>query len=149
MAETIADNAIIDSQETLAPDENPPIVPTIEEPAPKKRGRPAGARDKVPRVKKPAASIRIVEEPLVPAPEPEVARPKKKRTPPPPESDDEGPSEVPTPPVAQVAPEPVEPPSPRDMYREASQLIFKLQNAKTDTRRSHLQEQYTKGLLAV
>ena len=149
MGETIADNAIIDSQETLAPDENPPIVPTTEEPAPKKRGRPAGARDKVPRAKKPGAIFRIVEEPLVQAPEPEVPRPKKKRTPPPPESEDEGPSEVPTSPVAQVAPEPVAPPSPRDMYREASKLIFQLQNAKTDTRRSRLQEQYTNGLLAV
>ena len=149
MAETIADNATIDSQETLAPDENLPIVPTTEEPAPKKRGRPPGARDKAPRAKKPGAIIRIVEEPLVQAPEPEVPRPKKKRTPPPPESEDEGPSEVPTPPVAQVAPEPIEPPSPRDMYRQASQLIFKLQNARTDTRRSRLQDQYTKGLLVV
>ncbi len=141
MAETIADNAIIDSPETTVPEENP----TIEAPAPKKRGRPAGAKDRAPRVKK---AIVIVEEPLQAPPEPEkkVASPKKKRAPPPPASESEDESSD-TPPVAHEMPE--EPPSPRDMYKEASKMIFRLQNTKNDARRTRLQEQYTKGLLAL
>ena len=136
MAETIADNVTMDSEETSAPEENA----TIEAPAPKKRGRPAGAKDKAPRVKK---AIVIVEEPLlVPEPEKKPPRVKKARPPTPPESESEESSQVPTPPVA-------EPPSPRDMYKEASKLIFKLQHTKNDARRSRLQEQYTKGLLAL
>ena len=147
MAETIADNAIIDSPETSALEDNP----TIEAPAPKKRGRPSGAKDRAPRVKK---AIVIVEEPLqappesIQAPEPEkrVASPKKKRAPPPPASESEDESSD-TPPVAHEMPE--EPPSPRDMYKEASKMIFRLQSTKNDARRTRLQEQYTKGLLAL
>ena len=142
MAETIADNATIDSEETSAPEENP-VVATNEAPAPKKRGRPIGAKDRAPRVKK---AIVIVEEPLqVPEPEkpekPEKKpRVKKARPPTPSESESE---EVPTPPVAP------DPPSPRDLYKEASRLIFTLQHTKNDARRSRLQDQYTKGLLAL
>ena len=89
----------------------------------------------------------IVEEPLL-APEPEKKPPrvKKARPPTPPESESEESSQVPTPPVAEA---PVEPPSPRDLYKEASRLIFTLQHTKNDARRSRLQEQYTKGLLAL
>ena len=140
MAETIADNATIDSPEISLSEENP----TNDAPAPKKRGRPAGAKDKAPRVKK---TVVIVEEPLL-APEPEKKPPrvKKARPPPPPESEsEEESSEVATPPVAQAH----EPPTPRDMYKEASNMIFKLQYTKNDARRSRLQEQYTKGLLAL
>ena len=146
MAETIANNATIASEETPAPEENPPVVATNEAPAPKKRGRPAGAKDKAPRVKK---AIVIVEEPLhVPEPEKKPPRVKKARPPTPPESEseeEEESSEVATPPVAQAH----EPPKPRDVYKEASKMIFQLQSTKNDARRSRLQEQYTKGLLAL
>ena len=92
----------------------------------KKKGRPAGAKDKAPRKKK----IVIVEEPLhVPVPR----EPRQKTQEPP---------EVPMPvPV----PEP-EPPSPRTMYRAATRHVMHAQNQKIDARRTQIQQTYTQKL---
>ena len=92
----------------------------------KKKGRPAGAKDKAPRKKK----IVIVEEPIhVPVPR----EPRQKAAEPP---------EVPRPvPV----PEP-EPPSPRTIYRAATRHVMHAQNQKIDARRTQIQQTYTQKL---
>ena len=93
----------------------------------KKKGRPAGAKDKAPRKKK----IVIVEEPIhVPVP-----REPRRKT--------EEPPEVPRAPVP--APEP-EPPSPRTMYRAATRHVMHAQNQKIDARRTQIQQTYTQKL---
>ena len=90
----------------------------------KKKGRPAGAKDKAPRKKK----IVIVEEPIhVPVP-----REPRRKT--------EEPPEVPRP-----VPEP-EPPSPRTMYRAATRHVMHAQNQKIDARRTQIQQTYTQKL---
>ena len=90
----------------------------------KKKGRPAGAKDKAPRKKK----IVIVEEPLhVPPREP---RRKAEELP-----------EVPRAPV----PEP-EPPSPRTIYRAATRHVMHAQSQKIDARRTQIQQTYIQKL---
>ena len=112
-------------------------APTIEEQTPKieetvakteseekKKGRPAGAKDKAPRKKK----IVIVEDPIhVPV----QMEPRRKT---------EEPPEVPRP-----VPEP-EPPSPRTMYRAATRHVMHAQNQKIDARRTQIQQTYTQKL---
>ena len=92
---------------------------------PKKTGRPAGSKDKLPRKKK----IEIVEEKLA------------SREPP-------APVEAPVH-VHHVQEETrieYEPPSPRSTLREASRHILELQRLKDSTRKSYLESTYTKGL---
>ncbi len=100
--------------------------------APKKRGRPAGAKDTAPRKKRAV----IVVEPLAPPPSPAPsAQPKVKE-----------------PVVAAAQPEvaaPPTPPSPRTLLRDASRHILQLQRLKEDTRKSYLQNAYTNRLHAV
>ena len=107
-----------------------------EEVAPKKKGRPAGAKDKAPRAKKPR--VVVVEEPL--------ESPVKTQTQPP--------ADLPAAPLetprtggrtVQAAPEihePPEPPSPRTVMREASRHILELKRLESSARRTHLGELY-------
>ena len=90
----------------------------------KKKGRPAGAKDKAPRKKK----IVIVEEPLHVPPR----EPRRKA---------EEPPEVPRAPV----PEP-EPPSPRTIYRAATRHVMQAQHQKIDARRTQIQQTYIQKL---
>ena len=90
---------------------------------PKKTGRPAGAKDKLPRKKK----IEIVEEKLA-SREPAAV---------------EAPVQVQ--PVQESRIE-YEPPSPRTTLREASRHILELQRLNISTRKSYLESTYTKGL---
>ena len=106
-------------------------TPKIEETAAKtaseekKKGRPAGAKDKAPRKKK----IVIVEEPIH-VPVPREPRPKAAEPP-----------EVPR------APEPQpEPPSPRTIYRAATRHVMHAENQKIDARRTQIQQTYTQKL---
>ena len=98
------------------PDPEPEASQT--NPAPKRRGRPEGARDRAPRKKK----VVVVEESLdaqIP-PEPEAAA---------------APVQTPDPPN-----------SPRTLIRDAAEHILKLKNVTTMARKAHLQEAYTKRL---
>ena len=105
-----------------------------EEAAPKKKGRPAGAKDKAPRAKKPR--VVVVEEPL--------ESPMRS-------AEASAPPEIPSPPrhvekqTVQVAPEihePPAPPSPRTVMREASRHILELKRLESSARRTHLAELY-------
>ena len=90
----------------------------------KKKGRPAGAKDKAPRKKK----IVIVEEPLHVPPR----EPRRKA---------EEPPEVLRAPVHEP-----EPPSPRTIYRAATRHVMHAQNQKIDARRTQIQQTYTQKL---
>jgi hypothetical protein len=110
-----------------APDNEPPA------PEPKKRGRPAGAKDKAPR--KPRT--RIIEEPPTPPPPPPAppaAPPKAARAAKPRE-------ERPEP----KAPEPAEM-SPRTMFRVASAHIASLQSERENARRQYWQDAIARTL---
>ena len=112
------------------------IAEKSEDVAPKKKGRPAGAKDKAPRAKKPR--VVVVEEPL--------ESPVKTQTQPP--------ADLPAAPLethraggptVQVAPEihePPAPPSPRTVMREASRHILELKRLESSARRTHLGELY-------
>ena len=133
--------ALVEPIVDIVAEKEEPAAPVVEEkpPEPKKKGRPAGAKDRVPRKKK----ITIVEEPLEVAPEPVEAAPKAraKATPKAP------PEEPPTPlPRHHVSFEEPTPPSPRTMLREASKHILNLRTLADQARRTHLQDIYTKKL---
>ena len=97
-----------------APDPEPEPVPA----APKRRGRPEGARDRAPRKKK----IVIVEE----EPQPVLSNPSSSSNPEPVSSNPED--------------------SPRTLIRNASEHILKLKNVTRTARKAHLQETYTRRL---
>ena len=115
-------------------------VEKSEEAAPKKKGRPAGAKDKAPRAKKPR--VVVVEEPI-------EAPPVRKQT-----VSSQPPADLPAAPLetprtegrtVQVAPEihePPAPPSPRTVMREASRHILELKRLESSARRTHLGELY-------
>ena len=126
--------------ENVVENSTPEAAPVL---APKKMGRPAGAKDRAPRKKK----ITIVEEPLAVAlTEPERAEPPKtappqKQTAPPPS------------PVVELAPEPrargasdEAAPSPRTVLREASRNILELKRLEGSVRKTNLREIYSRGL---
>ena len=109
-------------------------VEKSEEVAPKKKGRPAGAKDKAPRAKKPR--VVVVEEPLEPPPKPQTQPPADLPAAPPRHIEKQ---------TVQVAPEihePPEPPSPRTVMREASRHILELKRLESSARRTHLGELY-------
>jgi len=120
-------------QETQSEAPQEPVEPATQK---RGRGRPAGAKDKAPRARKP----RIVEQPLEPEPAPAPVV--------------EAPTPAPKPRVQKVQappPEPPivpEPPSPRSQQREAARLIFHLQHQKNESRRATLRDMYTKDLLS-
>ena len=104
------------------PDPEPPAPEAVpENPAPKRRGRPEGAKDRAPRKKK----VVVVEEHI------------------------EAPQETPSPPQQSPRQSPVEetkPESPRTLIRDAAEHILKLKNVTKMARKAHLQETYTKRL---
>ena len=133
MAEAIVEPIV----DIVAEKEEPP-APIVEPAAPeKKRGRPAGAKDRAPRKKK---KVTIVEEPLEalpPPPEPETPKP---RTNP-------APKAIPRLDVSFEAPAEIEePPSPRSVLRSASMNILQLRELTKRAKKSHLEELYTKKL---
>ena len=137
---TIPDNSATIAEKVEKPVENvEKTVEKSEEAAPKKKGRPAGAKDKAPRAKKPR--VVVVEEPL--------EAPVKKQT-----VSSQPPADLPAAPLetprtggrtVQVAPEihePPAPPSPRTVMREASRHILELKRLESSARRTHLGELY-------
>ena len=140
------DEPIVETSDAVVAktEDTPPVVvaPEVPKPEPvavepKKKGRPAGAKDKAPRKK----AIVIVEEPVeveAPVAKPvakakAVAKPVPKAV-----SYSE--------PVQDVEPVEEEPPSPRTMMRAASQNILHLRNLSDRARKTYLQESYTKRL---
>ncbi len=97
----------------------------------RKAGRPTGARDRVPRTRRPAVRV----EPLVPATSNDthgVAPPVQPR--------------VPTPmPVEEPPPPP--PPSPRTMLRETARHMVTLRNMVDQDRRARVHQEFTSKLL--
>ena len=118
-------------------------VEKSEEAAPKKKGRPAGAKDKAPRAKKPR--VVVIEEPLEAPVKTQSAGGQTESSQPP--------ADLPAAPLethraggptVQVAPEVYEPapPSPRTVMREASRHILELKRLESSARRTHLGELY-------
>ena len=132
MAEAIVEPIV----DIVAEKEEPP-APIVEPAAPekKKRGRPSGVKDRVPRKKK----VTIVEEPLEappPPPEPETPKPRKP-----------APKAAPRLDVAVEPPAQIEdPPSPRSIMRSASMNILQLRELTERAKKAHLEDQYTKKL---
>ena len=112
---------VLENEATIA--EQAPSEEAIAEP--KRRGRPAGAKDKAPR--KPRERTRIIEEPPTPPPPPpapKVARAAKPRE----ERVAEPPAREPT------------PMSPRTMFRVASDHIASLHTERETARRAYWQD---------
>ena len=132
MNETIQDN-VENVPENV---ENEPAAPEPElenvenAPEPKKRGGPAGAKDRAPRKK----TIKIVVEPLAPPEEEEFSEEPVQQS----QS-----SQAPQPIQAPPAPEP---PSPRTLHRQAAELILHMNNQRNEARRANLRDMYTKNL---
>ena len=134
---TTPDNSATIAEKVEKPVENvEKTVEKSEEVAPKKKGRPAGAKDKAPRAKKPR--VVVVEEPL------EAPAKKQTESSRPPDDLPVAPLETPRTSV-HVAPEihePPAPPSPRTVMREASRHILELKRLESSARRTHLGELY-------
>jgi hypothetical protein len=132
-AETIPENQGKEPDPEPQPEPVPQTetVPQTEEnPAPKRRGRPEGAKDRAPRKKK---VVVVVEEHITQEPQENVAQ---------------NPFETPPhPPKKKKLERPDSPPhSPWTLIRDAAEHILKLKNVTKMARKAHLQETYTKRL---
>ena len=140
---TTPDNSATIAEKVEKPVENvEKTVEKSEEAAPKKKGRPAGAKDKAPRAKKPR--VVVVEEPLEAPPVKTQSAGGQTESSQPPAILPAAPLETPRTAV-QVAPEihePPAPPSPRTVMREASRHILELKRLESSARRTHLGELY-------
>ena len=138
-------------ENTVKEQENPENAaenaPEIEAANSKRRGRPAGSKDKAPRKKKIVVVEAEVSEPVVP-PEEEPKPPPKAspKTPKPPSK--KAASSVEPEPSAQPS-EQVEPLSPNTIVREASRHILKLKSISAQARRDHIFQTYTSKLHAI
>ena len=116
----------------------------------KRRGRPAGSKDKAPRKKKIVVVEAEVSEPVVP-PEEEPKPPPKKASPktPKPPSKRAASSVEPEEQSSTQPSEQVEPLSPNTIVREASRHILKLKSISAQARRDHIFQTYTSKLHAI
>ena len=120
---------VLENEATIA--EQAPSEEAIAEP--KRRGRPAGAKDKAPR--KPRERTRIIEEPPTPPPPPPApAAPKAARAAKPRGERVEPPAREPT------------PMSPRTMFRVASDHIASLHTERESARRAYWQDAIARSL---
>jgi len=138
------EEAIVESTPSAAPGEAPAEERTPPEalPEPKKKGRPAGAKDKTPRKKK----ITVVAEYIQPSLKIEEAAPAQPAEPKRRVEIEEAP------PARETALEPPppspEPPSPRTTLRESARHMLELRRLNTAARKSHLGNAYTQRLAA-
>ena len=135
--------ATIPEQEVTIP-ENSEIAPEIVEPPapaePKRgRGRPAGAKDKAPRVAKPKVRVEPIPQPV---------EPKAKPAPKPAQAPQAGASPSIPPPVVEERPPSPEPPSPRTLYRQTSAHLLNLRDVMNSQKRASAAERYTSRLHA-
>ena len=124
---------IVDNGEQMAENIEKPIDNSTNReggvaPTPKKRGRPAGSKDRAPRLKK----VVLVEEPILAPAEPTTPEPTPVAATQPMARE-----------VQQLEPEPR---SPRTVLREASRNILELKRLESTARKSHMQDMYSKGL---
>ena len=112
----------------------------------KRRGRPAGSKDKAPRKKKIVVVEAEVSEPVVP-PEEEPKPPPKASPKTPKPSSKKAASSVEPEPSADV--QQIEPLSPNTIVREASRHILKLKSISAQARRDHIFQTYTAKLHAI
>ena len=116
--------------------ENPPQPEPPAQPETRKRGRPAGSKDRVPRRK-----IKIE-----PFPEPvEMTPPRATSAPPkaPPKAPPRAlPKEVPAPPRERTP----SPPTPRTLYRQTSEHLINLRDIMNQQKRTAAAERYTSNL---
>ena len=133
---TIAENS-----EPQAPEEQPladaPPQPAADDPPKRGRGRPAGAKDKAPRVIKPKVRVE-------PIPQPEAKATPKARPAQAPAAAD---------PVAEQSavearPPSPEPLSPRTLYRQTSAHLLNLRDVMNSQKRASAAERYTSRLQA-
>ena len=142
---TIPDNSATIAEKVEKTVENvEKTVEKSEEAAPKKKGRPAGAKDKAPRAKKPRV---VVVEELLEVPVKTQSAGGQTVSSQPPADLPAAPRETPRTGgrTVQVAPEihePPAPPSPRTVMREASRHILELKRLESSARRTHLGELY-------
>ena len=125
----------------------------------KRRGRPAGSKDKAPRKKKVVVVEAEVSEPMVPPEDVEQPKPPPKASPKPPKpspkSSPNAQSSVEPEPSAQPSAQPsadfqsIEPLSPNTIVREASRHILKLKSISAQARRDHIFQTYTAKLHAI
>ena len=135
---TIPDNSATIAEKVENPVENvEKTVEKSEEAAPKKKGRPAGAKDKAPR-KKPR--VVVVEEPIEAPPVKTQSAGGQTVSSQPPADLPAAPLETPR--AAPEIHEPPAPPSPRTVMREASRHILELKRLESSARRTHLGELY-------
>ena len=133
-----------------APENAPENAPEIEAANSKRRGRPAGSKDKAPRKKKIVVVEAEVSEPAVP-PE-EEPKPPPKKTPKPTPKKAQSSAEPEEQPSAQPSAQPseqLEPLSPNTIVREASRHILKLKSISAQARRDHIFQTYTAKLHAI
>ena len=128
-------------QEPIAPE------PTPAEPAPEKRGRgrPAGAKDRAPRVTKPKVRV----EPIPHATPQPKAKPAPAAKPPVDEevAESRSSSSQLAPPVEERPPSP-EPPSPRTLFRQTSAHLLNLRDVMNSHKRADAAQRYTSRLHA-
>ena len=124
-----------------APDA-PPVEASAVQSQPQKRGkgRPAGSKDRVPRVVKP----RIRVEPI-----PSKVKPEATPAEPPPEAPaPEAPSQASAVAPVEARPSAPEPPSPRTLYRQTSAQLISLRDIMLGQKRAAAAERYTAKLHA-
>ena len=120
------------------PAENPPAPGPLAsggaDPAPKRKaaGRPSGAKDRVPRTRRPAVQVRV--EPLATGSEVDHGM-----RPPAPPTQPRVPTPMPEPPPP--------PPSPRSMLRETARHMVTLRNMVDNARRAKVHEEFSSKLL--
>ena len=138
VSETIQENAENSERQQQ---HSEPIVAAAETAAaePKRRGRPAGAKDKQPRKQKP----RVVEVDIAPPPQASAPAPAQPSEPTP------APAQPSEPEPAQPSePEP-DPMTPRRMYRETATHLAHLKTLINSQKRQALGEMYTKKLMTL
>ena len=114
--------------------------------APKKKGRPAGAKDKTPRKKKGGVLVEYIQQSTETASGPS-AQPAQESSPSPRSSMEiKGTPSVPKP-VREPPPTP-EPPSPRTTLRESARHMLELRRLNDAARKTHLGNAYTRRLAA-
>ena len=115
----------------------------------KRRGRPAGSKDKAPRKKKIVVVEAEVSEPVVPPEEEPKPPPKASPKTPKPPSKRAASSVEPEEQSSAQPSEQVEPLSPNTIVREASRHILKLKSISAQARRDHIFQTYTSKLHAI
>ena len=137
VSETIQENAENSERQQQ---HSEPIVAAAETAGaePKRRGRPAGAKDKQPRKQKP----RVVEVDITP---PQASEPSSAPLPPAQPSE---PTPAPAQPSEPVAPEP-DPMTPRRMYRETATHLAHLKTLINSQKCQALGEMYTRKLMTL